>query len=60
MRSGGVGVLSPLLDDLRFSQAAEDFSVQLLVTELSIERFAVSVCPRTSGFDGGRFGSDLG
>jgi hypothetical protein len=44
MRPDRVVVDAPLLDqDLRLSQAVEDFAIQQLVAEPGIEAFAVSV-----------------
>jgi len=53
-------MMTPLPDDdLRFSQAVEDFAIQQLVTQLAIEGLTVAVLPRTAGLDVERFGSDL-
>jgi len=60
MRSLGVVVHSPLLDDdLRFTQAVEDFLVETFVAELSVEAFAVAVFPWATGFDVERLRSDV-
>ena len=52
MRSNGVVVLPPLLDhDLCLVQAVEDFSVEQLVAQLPVERFAVAVLPGAAWCD---------
>ena len=61
MRSNGVVVLPPLLDhDLCLVQAVEDFSVEQLVAQLPVERFAVAVLPGAAGGDVGSLGADRG
>jgi len=45
-------VLSPLFDqDRSLFQGIENLHVQELVSELAVETFAVTVLPRTAGFD---------
>ena len=52
MGTYGVVVLSPLLDDdLRFLQAVEDFSIEQLIPEFSIEALVVAVFPGAAGLD---------
>ena len=47
-----VVVPSPLLDqDRRFFQGIEDLHVQQLVSELTVETFAVAILPGTAGLD---------
>ena len=50
MRSDGVVVLAPLLDDdTCLLEAVEDFSVEALVAQLSVEGLAIAVLPRAAG-----------
>ena len=52
MRPDRVVVGSPLLDDhLCFSERVEDLSVEQLIAQLAVERFAVAVLPRTPRSD---------
>ena len=61
MRSDRVVVLAPLLDDdLCFLEAVEDFAVEQLIAEFSVEGFAVAVLPGTAWFDVEGFGSNPG
>ena len=42
---------APLLDqNARFIQAVEQFAIQELVSEFSVETFTVTVLPRAPGF----------
>ena len=60
MRSDGVVVLSPLLDDdLGFLEAVEDLTVQQLVAQLSVKGFVVAILPGTSRLDVQGFGPYL-
>lgn len=59
MRSDGVVVLPPLLDDnLGFLQTVEDLAVEQLIAQFAVEAFAIAVLPRASRFDVGRLGTD--
>ena len=52
MRPYRIVVLSPTFDEhLRLRQSVEDFSVQKLVAELSVEGLVVSVLPGAAWFD---------
>jgi hypothetical protein len=52
MGSPGVVVDAPFLDDrLGFLKAVEDLPIEQFVSQLAIERFAISVLPRRSGLD---------
>jgi len=44
--------------DLSFSQAVEDFSIQELIAEPGVEAFAISVLPRGSWFYVVRLGTN--
>lgn len=60
MGTPGVVVASPLLnDDLRLSQAVEDFPVEAFISELAVEAFVVAILPRTAGVDEQRLWTDL-
>ena len=57
--SFGVVVFPPFFDqDLGFTQAVEDFTIQELVAEPGVEALAVSVLPRGSWFDVSRLGTN--
>ena len=59
MRPDGVVVDTPLLDqDLGLTQAAEQFAIEQLVPEPSIEAFDVAVLPRAAWLDEGGLGTD--
>jgi hypothetical protein len=52
VRPPGVVLHSPLLDhDLCLSERVKNLPVQAFISQLPVEAFAVSVLPRTSGFD---------
>jgi len=54
-----VVMLPPVFDyDLRLFQCVEDFAVEQLVAQLSIEAFAIAILPRASRLDVGSVGSD--
>ncbi len=59
MRSFGVVEVSPLLDQhLGFPQSVEDFSVQALVPQLTVEALTVTVFPGATGFNEECLGAD--
>ena len=52
MRPDGVVVIAPSLDQhLRLRQIVEDFPIQQLVPELTVEALVVAVLPRRAGLD---------
>ena len=56
----GVVVLSPLLDDdFGLLEAVEDFSIEQLIPELSVEALVVTVFPGAAGFDEQSLAADL-
>ncbi len=61
MRSDGIVVTTPALDDdLGFAQRVEDFAVEQLVAQASIEALDVTVLPRTARLAVSSLGTDSG
>ena len=61
MWAGRVVVASPILDhDLGLLQCVEDFTVEQLIAQLSVEALAIAVLPRTAPLDVSGPGSNGG
>ena len=59
MWPNGVVMDAPLLDqNARFIQAVEQFAIQELVSEFSVETFTVTVLPRAAWLDIRSLGAD--
>jgi len=59
VRPDRVVVAPPVLDDdLGLAQGVEDFTVERLVAEASVEALDVAVLPRTAPLDIGSLGAD--
>ena len=61
MGSDGIVQPSPLLDEYRcLGQCVEDFAVQEVVSQLSVEALVVAVLPRTARLDVERLDTEPG